>query len=140
MPPKKPKASQPTEQDRTQDVSFTEHFFSGRTWLRILFMLLFGVVFYLVEILVAVVAVVQVLFSLLSGRVNPRLRLFGASLGVYMRQIIAFLTFYSEDRPFPFNPWPSQAPEFLEQRSPADDAGGDDDIPTDGPAQDASRE
>lgn len=38
---------------------------------------------------------------------NARLVSFGRSLGRYLQQIAYFLTFASEDTPFPFSDWPS---------------------------------
>jgi len=37
---------------------------------------------------------------------NVRLVSFGHSLGSYLRQIVAFLTFEAEAMPFPFSDWP----------------------------------
>ncbi|WP_413437701.1 DUF4389 domain-containing protein [Sulfuriferula sp. GW1] len=38
-----------------------------------------------------------------------RLVSFGRSLGRYLQQIAYFITFASEDTPFPFSEWPSGA-------------------------------
>ncbi len=50
---------------------------------------------------------VQFLITLLSDTPNARLASFGRSLGNYLRQIAAFLTFAAEEIPFPFSEWPS---------------------------------
>jgi hypothetical protein len=34
---------------------------------------------------------------------------FGSSLAEYVRQIVAYLTFNTEEKPFPFGEWPSEA-------------------------------
>lgn len=76
-------------------------------WLRVLFMVLMALVFQLCGTLLFIVAVLQVLISLLNGAPNGRLLSFGRSLGRYLMQIAFFLTFASEDIPFPFNDWPA---------------------------------
>jgi hypothetical protein len=78
------------------------------TWLRFIAMVFFGFAFYIVFALTFFVAAVQFLIKLLTGSVNNQLSWFGASLGAYMKDAISFLTFYSEERPFPFGrAWPS---------------------------------
>ncbi len=79
---------------------------SGETWMRLVYMILFAIVLNLAELVVAFVAVVQFLFKLFSGEVNQQLAEFGDGLATYFRQMIAFLTFHTEDKPFPFAPWP----------------------------------
>lgn len=81
------------------------------TWKRLLFMILFAVLFNVAELVVAVVVVVQFLFKLISGSVNEQLQAFGRDLATYIAQIIEFLTFNTDDKPFPFGPWPGSAPQ-----------------------------
>jgi hypothetical protein len=78
----------------------------SETWKRFLYMLLFGVAFQVSEALVFAVIVVQFLFKLLGGEPNARLAAFGRDLGIYFDQLVAFLTFDTEDMPFPLAPWP----------------------------------
>ena len=75
-------------------------------WFRLLYMLLFAVVLNIVEVLVFITAVVQFVIKAVNGSVNERLASFGASLGIYARQLIEFLTFASDEHPFPFADWP----------------------------------
>ena len=84
---------------------------SGATWGRLLYMILFALVFNIAELVLGLVAIVQFLFRLITGAPDERLRQFGVSLGAYLRQIVLFQTFASEDRPFPFAPWP-EADDF----------------------------
>ena len=83
---------------------------SGPTWLRLVYMILFAVVFGVAELVVAFVVVVQFAFKLFTGEVNEHLAEFGNGLAAYFRQIVAFLTFHAEDKPFPFAPWPQTTP------------------------------
>ena len=50
----------------------------------------------------------QFVAHLLTGRPNARLREFGESLGSYLQEIADFLTYHSEQKPFPFAAWPGQ--------------------------------
>jgi hypothetical protein len=82
------------------------------TWLRFVAMVFFGFAFYIGFTLTFFVAAVQFLIKLLTGSVNGQLSLFGASLGTYTKETISFLTFHSEERPFPFGrSWPSGVDE-----------------------------
>lgn len=76
-------------------------------WLRGLLMLLMGMVFQLCGTLLGLLAIIQFIFVLVTDAPNARLLYFGRSLALYFRQIVAFLSFASEQAPFPFNDWPA---------------------------------
>ena len=80
------------------------------TWLRGFFMLLFAVAYGIAELLLFVTAVFQFLYLLVTGKTVERLLIFGENLGRYFYQIIRYLTFNTEERPFPFSDWPGAAP------------------------------
>lgn len=74
---------------------------------RCLYMLLMGLAYQVVGTLVFVVTVIQFVVRLVNDVPNPQLLSFGRSLGRYLQQIVDFLTFNSEEVPFPFSDWPS---------------------------------
>lgn len=74
-------------------------------WLRGLFMLLFGLVFQVCGTVLCIVTVIQFVVTLLHDTPNTRLVSFGRNLGNYLRQIVNFLTFATEELPFPFSEW-----------------------------------
>jgi hypothetical protein len=76
-------------------------------WIRGFFMLLMVLLFQVSATVMFAVAVVQFVIMLLNETPNHRLVSFGRSLGRYIQQIINFLTFSTEDVPFPFSDWPS---------------------------------
>jgi hypothetical protein len=76
-------------------------------WLRGLFMLLMAMAYQLSGTLLFILAVIQFVLVLINEAPNARLLSFGRSLGNYTRQIVRFLTFASEEVPFPFSDWPS---------------------------------
>ena len=93
-------------ESRTRQNGIGEHLTSRASWLRLLFMVLFFALWSITRLVVLAVVILQVLFLLLSGARNERLAGFGASLAVYSYELVAYLTFASEDQPFPFSDWP----------------------------------
>lgn len=79
-------------------------------WMRGLYMLLFALVWRVAELVLVLVAVIQFAFRLFSGAADPRLASFGQGLATWLYQIVLFLTFRSEDKPFPFAAWPEGPP------------------------------
>lgn len=80
------------------------------TWIRVVYMILFAVIFNIAEFVIAVVTVVQFLSRLFTGNVIEHLQAFGQGLGTYINEIIVFLTYHTDDMPFPFAPWPKESP------------------------------
>ena len=76
-------------------------------WLRGLFMLFFIIIKYLVAWLIILIALFQFVADLLIGKPNDKLLEFTKHLNTYLLQIVNFLTFNSESKPFPFANWPS---------------------------------
>ena len=90
------------------DVS--RHVKSRSTWVRLVFMLLFALIFYVAEIVLFAVAALQFLFMLFSGETNERLTRFGVNLARFIQQVAQFLTYNTEVMPFPFSDWPDEEP------------------------------
>jgi len=78
-------------------------------WLRGLNMLLMAVVWGVSEIVLATVVVLQFLTRLVTGEVNANLLGFGRQLSAFAYNIFLFLTFNTEDKPFPFRDWAASA-------------------------------
>ena len=76
-------------------------------WVRGLYMILMAVAFHISGMLLAIGAIIQFVLALVSDGPNARLIGFGQSLGLYLRQIASFVSFATEDVPFPFSAWPS---------------------------------
>lgn len=76
-------------------------------WIRGLYMLLMALAYQISGTLIFIVAIIQFLVTLINDTPNTRLLSFGRNLGRYFHQIVYFLTFASEEVPFPFNDWPS---------------------------------
>lgn len=85
---------------------------SGRHWLRLVFMVLFAILLQAASFIMWVVVLLQFLFSLFTGQDNTNLRQFGHSLSIYIYRSLKFLTYASEEKPFPFSDWPSAEEEM----------------------------
>lgn len=83
------------------------------TWLRLPYMLVFGVAFYLAAGLLFAIALLQFLTKLFSGRVLDWPLNFGINLATYLGQIAQYLSYTSQDKPFPFAPFPEQKVQLL---------------------------
>ena len=79
-------------------------------WSRVLYMILFAIAYNLAEFILFFVVVFQFFTTLITGVVNEPLLRFGNNLSVYIYKILRFLTFNTEQHPFPFEPWPNEAP------------------------------
>lgn len=79
---------------------------SGKHWLRLVYMLLFALLLYVAGFVVALLAIVQFFFSLFTGQDNLKMREFASSFAIFIHQALKFLTYVSEDKPFPFADWP----------------------------------
>ncbi len=81
------------------------------TWMRGLYMLLFTIFYTLAEILLFTIVVFQFVLKLLSGDTNDRLRKLGQQISTYIYQILQFMSFNSEQHPYPFGGWPKGEPK-----------------------------
>lgn len=86
-----------------------ENIVDGSIWLRGLHMLLFAVAYNVVEAMLALTAVFQFFSALITGKVNEPLLRFAKNGSLYIQEVLEFLTFNSEIRPFPFSEWPDEA-------------------------------
>jgi hypothetical protein len=77
------------------------------TWLRFIYLVVISIAFYLSIMLTFATAIFQFLARLFSGSSFTGMAEFGENLSIYHRQVTRFLTFASDERPFPFAPFPS---------------------------------
>ena len=91
------------------DQSIKDNVTRQSTWMRLVYMVLFAVIFNIAEIVIVVVVVVQFLFKLFTGEANETLGALGQTVAIYVYEMIAYLTFHTDDMPYPFGPWPTAA-------------------------------
>jgi len=75
-------------------------------WLRVFYMLFFVFIYGLSKFLLFLIIFFQFIVLIINGKNNSLLLQFSQSLCTYIYQIILFLSFNSEERPFPFKDWP----------------------------------
>lgn len=93
------------------DAALKKNVKSRSTWMRLLFILVCGLLYALSRVVVFAVVVLQFFWLLFTGAPNERLTAAGQSLATYTYQLVRYLTFNSETRPFPFDDdWPSTEP------------------------------
>ncbi|MFT4942067.1 MAG: hypothetical protein ACI88A_005141 [Paraglaciecola sp.] len=81
------------------------------TWKRGLFMVVFTIISGVAKFIVSLVAVFQFITLLFKGQPNKTVIPFGQNLSTYLYQITIFLTFKTDEMPFPFLDFPDGTPE-----------------------------
>lgn len=94
--------------DRQDGTSLKKNLKSRSAWLRLFFMLVVVLLYSVSRLVVSAVVVLQFCWVLFTGETNKRLVNLGQALATYTYQIICYLTFNTEERPFPFDAdWPA---------------------------------
>ncbi len=75
---------------------------SRETWLRLLFMVIYGAIVSLAGMVATAIVVLGFLVVLFTGERNRSLMAAGRVVTDYIAEILDFLTFNSEEKPFPF--------------------------------------
>jgi len=75
------------------------------TWKRIAFIVVFAVIAGVVRTLIWVVVLLQIASTLLTGKNNRHILGFGQQLAAYLYHILLFMTFNTDEKPFPFSDW-----------------------------------
>jgi len=88
------------------------------TWLRGLFILIFGVIFYFLYGLIWLLVIFQFVTKVITGELNSNLEKFSTKMTCYAMQILNYITFQSEERPFPFSPFPDDGSENVSETTP----------------------
>lgn len=91
------------------DPELKERVTAKPTWTRGLYILLFVIIYSIAEIVVYGVVVLQFLFTLFTGTCNTRLQELGRNLSTFIYQVFTYLTYNSDEKPFPFAPWPGES-------------------------------
>ncbi len=95
-------STEPPSSDRSQPYR------DRSVWMRGLMMLIFSFCLGVAKFVMFAVVIFQFLSVLFTSSTNPNLLTFGQGLSTYQYQIMRFLTYNSEQQPFPVGAWPSQ--------------------------------
>ena len=75
-------------------------------WLRLIFMIIYLIVNYIVQFIIWALAAVQFIFTLLTGSPNQNLLSFTRGLNAFSYHILQYVTYNTQAKPFPFGSWP----------------------------------
>ncbi|MDH3305604.1 MAG: DUF4389 domain-containing protein [Gammaproteobacteria bacterium] len=93
-------------------VPIEENIKSRATWTRFLFMVICCFLVSIAGFVGTFVVVLGFLWVLFTGETNRQIQQVGQSLASYIYQIVRYLTFNTEERPFPLGgDWPSGGSE-----------------------------
>ncbi|MEM9715313.1 MAG: DUF4389 domain-containing protein [Pseudomonadota bacterium] len=81
---------------------------TGSIWMRGLIMIVMAILFGIAETVLFIMTVIQFFWVVFSGQKNQALTDFGAALGRWLKQVADFQTMETEERPFPWAPWPGK--------------------------------
>jgi len=73
---------------------------------RLLYTIFFAIIANIVSWIVCLVVIAQFLYSWISGSLNEKLLSFSASLSEYVKQLIVYISFNSDEKPWPMGEWP----------------------------------
>jgi len=93
------------EEQNSEKRDFTDDLMRG------LFMLIFFVAARFVAVLATFIALYQFICTLITRKPNDSLKDFGKDLSVYAAEIIEFLTYSTDRKPWPFSPGNEADPE-----------------------------
>ena len=83
-------------------IPIEENIKSRSTWLRLLFMVVFYALATVTSAVLSVVVVLSFFWVLFTGERNSQLQQAGQVIAAYLYEIIRYLTFNTDDKPFPF--------------------------------------
>ena len=94
----------PDDKPESQEaaVPLEENIKSRSTWMRLLFMVVFYVLATLASAVGSVVVVLGFFWVLFTGEKNRQLQQAGQVIAGYIYEIIRYLTFNTDEKPFPF--------------------------------------
>jgi hypothetical protein len=108
MSDEKAAADQVESVDETEVSPMEKNLTSRDTWMRFLFMVISAVLMSITGIVGTVVVWLGFLWVLFTGETNRQLQTVGQSIASYVYQIVCYLTFNSDEKPFPLGgEWPS---------------------------------
>ena len=80
---------------------------SKSNWMRLIFMILFSIAYSIAEVVFFALVVFQFLSKIVTGSLNKNVSRFSSSLTVYIKQVLDFLSYANDVKPYPLSDWPS---------------------------------
>jgi len=94
------------EEDKIDTEELKENVFNQGKWLRLLWLVLFGFIYWWAAVVLYVIGILQFLFNLFTDSPNSSLSELAALFRGWMVQIINFVTYQEKDKPYPFSELP----------------------------------
>jgi len=94
------------EENKIDTEELKENVFNQGKWLRLLWIVLFSLIFWFSWVVLYILGILQFLFNLFSGSPNSSLSELAALFREWMVQIINFVTYQEKDKPYPFSELP----------------------------------
>jgi uncharacterized protein YqhQ len=92
---------------REQKSDLEKNVRSKTTWIRLVYMIVMAIAWSVAVFVTSAVVILNFFYVLLTGKTNSNLTEFGQSLASYLYQIVRFMTFNTDTRPFPIDEkWP----------------------------------
>lgn len=88
------------------DQALKEKLTAKDKWLKALYIILFGVILEVIKLITWGVAILQFVMVLVTDKPIQRLLDFTKHLGQYAAQIVHFLSYNNNEKPYPFSDWP----------------------------------
>lgn len=108
MSDQNPPADQVIVEDTASGRPIEENIKSKATWTRFLFMVICYMLAGIASFVGTFIIVLGFLWLLFTGEVNRQIQQVGQSIAAYVCEIVRYLTFNTEQRPFPLGgDWPS---------------------------------
>jgi len=89
-----------------------------KLWVRALYMLIFALAFGISESILYLLAIVSLIYRAINGKNHQTMVGFGHSLAQYIHQLADYMTFNTEQTPFPFGDWPGSHKPITEDSKP----------------------
>lgn len=79
-----------------------ENLSNRSNWVRLVYMLIYGLALHIAGIIMWLLCTVQFVITMIFGTDNENLRKMAASINNYIHEALAFVSYNSEEKPFPF--------------------------------------
>ena len=74
---------------------------------RLIYSIIFIFLYSFLKPIIILISIIQYFYVLIKGEKQPMLLNLGHSIAQYSYEVISFLTFNTEELPFPFSQWPN---------------------------------
>ncbi len=108
MSDENPPADQVISDDNRSGNPIEENLKSRATWLRLAFMLISVMLLGVTSMVGSLIVVLGFFWVLINGEANRQMQQVGQSIAAYIYELIRYLTFNTDEKPFPMGgKWPS---------------------------------